>query len=139
MPERTPLKPFHFTAPNGIERFEVPSFGARMRLDTFLARYGESRSRSEWVRLIQSGAVTLDGRRVRPSDRIVPGQRVQYAPPELPQPKTLGHRGYDCAKVETQDALLYPDWQTWNLLAELAAIRARSGQAVLVVNWPVAH
>jgi hypothetical protein len=61
------------------------------------------------------------------------------APPALPQPKTLGHRGYDCAKVETQDAMLYPDWQTWNLLSELAAIRARSGQAVLVVNWPVAH
>jgi 23S rRNA pseudouridine1911/1915/1917 synthase len=48
-----------------------------MRLDAFLARFGEGRSRSEWQRLIERGAVTLDGRLVRPSDRVAAGQRVQ--------------------------------------------------------------
>ena len=32
------------------------------RLDAFLAKYGEGRSRSDWQRLIQQGAVTLDGK-----------------------------------------------------------------------------
>jgi 23S rRNA pseudouridine1911/1915/1917 synthase len=81
MPERRPLKPRHLLRPSGLEQIVVPSYGAQMRLDAFLAKYGESRSRSEWTRLIQSGAVTLDGRHVRPSDRVAAGQRVQYVPP----------------------------------------------------------
>jgi 23S rRNA pseudouridine1911/1915/1917 synthase len=92
MPERRPLRPRHLVRPNGMEQIDVPAFGARMRLDAFLARYGEGRSRSEWTRMIQSGAVTLDGRRVRPSDRVAEGQRVQFSPaiaqhpPEHPRP-----------------------------------------------------
>jgi len=80
MPERRPLRPRHQLRPNGLEQIEVPGYGARMRLDAFLARYGEGRSRSEWTRMIQAGAVTLDGRRVRPSDRVMEGQRVEFAP-----------------------------------------------------------
>ncbi len=80
MPERLPLKPRAVVRPNGTEQIDVPGYAARQRLDAFLARYGEGRSRSEWSRLIQNGAVTLDGRRVRPSDRVAEGQRVQYVP-----------------------------------------------------------
>jgi hypothetical protein len=61
------------------------------------------------------------------------------AAPALPQPKTAGHRAVDCAKVTRQDRLFFEDFQSWNLLGDLAAIRARSGQRVLVINWPVAH
>jgi lysophospholipase L1-like esterase len=61
------------------------------------------------------------------------------APPAPPQPKTAGRRPVDCAKVRRQDELFFRDFQVWNLLGDLAAIRARSGQRVLVVNWPVAH
>jgi len=77
MPERVPLKPRHISRPNGAEIIEVPSYGARLRLDAFLAKYGEGRSRTEWQRLIEDGSITLDGKRVRPSDRVAFGQKVQ--------------------------------------------------------------
>lgn len=80
MHERRPLKPRAFASPNGTEQIVVPPYAAHQRLDAFLARYGEGRSRTEWTKLIQAGAVTLDGRRVRPSDRVAEGQRVQFAP-----------------------------------------------------------
>src|SRR5436190_12664889 len=83
MPERVPLRPRHLTTPNGAEQIMVPPFGAKMRLDAFLARFGEGRSRTEWQRLIENGSVTLDGRRVRASDRVTEGQRVQLAPSTL--------------------------------------------------------
>ena len=47
MPERVPLRPRHVTRPNGAEQIEVPQFGANMRLDACLARFGEGRSRFE--------------------------------------------------------------------------------------------
>ena len=84
MPERLPLKPRHLLRPSGLEQIVVPGYGAQMRLDAFLARYGDTRSRSEWSKLIQTGAVTLDGRHVRPSDRVVEGQRIQYVPTGAP-------------------------------------------------------
>jgi 23S rRNA pseudouridine1911/1915/1917 synthase len=84
MPERIPLRPRHLTRPNGAEQIEVPPFGANMRLDAFLARYGEGRSRTEWRKLIDDGKVTLDNRRVRPSDRVLAGQRVQVVPASVP-------------------------------------------------------
>jgi 23S rRNA pseudouridine1911/1915/1917 synthase len=77
MPDRVPLHPPRYVAPNGVEQFEVPPYAARSRIDAFLARYGEGRSRSEWHRLIEQGVVTLDGRLVRPSDRVMPGQRIR--------------------------------------------------------------
>jgi len=80
MPERRPLKPRQLVRSNGTQQIEVPGFAAHQRLDAFLARYGEGRSRTEWSRLIQAGAVTLDGRRVRPSDRVAEGQRIQVVP-----------------------------------------------------------
>jgi 23S rRNA-/tRNA-specific pseudouridylate synthase len=76
MPERRPLRPRRVVRPNGTEQIDVPGYGAQMRLDAFLAR----------TRLIQAGAVTLDGRRVRPSDRVAEGQRVVYAPAATQNP-----------------------------------------------------
>lgn len=67
----------------------MPPYAARMRLDAFLARYGEGRSRSDWQRLIQAGRVTLDGRQVRPSDRIAAGQRVQVQAADTPSAPAL--------------------------------------------------
>lgn len=91
MPDRLPVKPPHMTRANGVELFEVPPYANRMRLDAFLGKYGEGRSRTEWVRMIDDGSVTVDGRRLRPGDRVMSGQRVQAVtrPPvqvERPQP-----------------------------------------------------
>jgi 23S rRNA pseudouridine1911/1915/1917 synthase len=88
MPERLPLKPRSTVQPNGVERIDVPAYAAHQRLDAFLAQYGKGRSRSEWVRLIQAGAVTLDGRKVRPSDRVMPGQQIQVAAAAAQSPRT---------------------------------------------------
>jgi 23S rRNA pseudouridine1911/1915/1917 synthase len=84
MSERRPLRPRHLITANGAEQIVVPPFGAGMRLDAFLARFAEGRSRTEWQRMIENGAITLDGRPVRPSDRVEGGQRVQVAPPTVP-------------------------------------------------------
>ena len=80
MPERQPLRPRRRSRSGGVEQVEVPSYAARQRLDAFLTRSIGGRSRSDWQRLLGLGAVTVDGRRVKPSDRVAPGQRVAIHP-----------------------------------------------------------
>ncbi len=90
MLERRPLKPRHVAHPTGNELIVVPAYAARQRLDAFLAKYGEGRSRSEWQRLIEAGTVTLDGKRARVSDRVSEGQRIQIvtaAPVAVQRPR----------------------------------------------------
>ncbi len=66
-------------------------------------------------------------------------RRVAALPPDR-MPK-LGRRQlqYDCEKTIQENALHYPDWQTWNMPAYLAHLRAETGAAVLLINWPIAH
>ena len=54
------------------------------RIDVFVARRLPDLSRSRVRRLLESGAVLLDGRPARPSHRLTTGQRVRVAvpPPE---------------------------------------------------------
>jgi 23S rRNA pseudouridine1911/1915/1917 synthase len=96
----------HIARPNGAEQIVVPGYGSRMRLDAFLARYGEGRSRTEWQRLIEDGAVTLDNRRVRPSDRLAEGQRIQVAPSNVPA-MPVTSRPRPAAEITLQ--ILYQD------------------------------
>jgi hypothetical protein len=49
MPERLPLKPVQVTRAGNVELIEVPPYANRMRLDAFLGKYGEGRSRTEWT------------------------------------------------------------------------------------------
>ncbi|MDP8923288.1 MAG: RluA family pseudouridine synthase, partial [Chloroflexota bacterium] len=79
-PARLPLKPRHIVREGGAEQFDVPAYASRQRIDAFLSKYAPDRSRSEWQRLIDAGAVTLDGRIARPSDRIETGQRIRVEP-----------------------------------------------------------
>jgi 23S rRNA pseudouridine1911/1915/1917 synthase len=89
MPERLPLHPNHVVRPNGAEQIDVPPYAAHVRIDAFLARYGEGRSRSDWQRLIQQGAVTLDGKIVRPSDRVLAGQRIRVQTAAVAVPRDI--------------------------------------------------
>jgi 23S rRNA pseudouridine1911/1915/1917 synthase len=59
----------------------VPPFVVGERLDGFLVRHGgeAERSRAEWQRLIGLEAVRLNGLPARPSQRVMPGDRVQIA------------------------------------------------------------
>ena len=107
MPERLPARPRHLTATNGAELIEVPGYGNRMRLDAFLARYAQGRSRTEWQKLIEDGAVTVDGRRFRAGDRIAEGQRVQVTPPNVPQLQTGPRRPRPAAEITL--SILYQD------------------------------
>jgi 23S rRNA pseudouridine1911/1915/1917 synthase len=57
--------------------FRVESAEAGMRLDAALAARGEAATRSEAQRLIDAGAVTVEGERRPKSHRLVEGQRVE--------------------------------------------------------------
>ena len=56
------------------------------RLDSFIARRAPQLSRSHAQRLINEGLVTLDGRRVRPSERVRAGAQVEVTVPPAEEP-----------------------------------------------------
>ena len=66
----------------------MPPFVIGERLDGFLVRHGgePDRSRAEWQRLIGLEAVRLNGLPARPSQRVMPGDRVQIAATRAPAP-----------------------------------------------------
>jgi len=55
---------------------------AAPRLDRFLAKHAPELSRSAAARLIRDGAVLLNGKAARASDRVAAGAEVQYSLPE---------------------------------------------------------
>jgi len=59
----------------------VPPEGAGRRLDRFLTERFPERSRSAIQRLIRDGLVTVDGRTVRPSEEVRPGETVEVRLP----------------------------------------------------------
>jgi len=63
------------------EVIEVAPFGRGMRLDAYLARYHPERSRAEWQRMIETGALTLAGRALKPSTRLLGGERLRLVKP----------------------------------------------------------
>lgn len=76
MPERDPVRPAQVVR-NGVQQIKVPPYAASERVDAFLTRHVGGRSRSDWQRLIGLGVVAVDGRQVKPSDRVVTGQWVE--------------------------------------------------------------
>jgi 23S rRNA pseudouridine1911/1915/1917 synthase len=58
-------------------RLEAAAQDAGLRLDAFLAQHGAARSRSAAQRLIDAGAVLVDGARRPKNHRIAPGQVVE--------------------------------------------------------------
>src|SRR5713226_6353216 len=66
----------------------VPPLAAGERLDSFLHRHSDERSRSEWQRLIGLEAIRLNGLPTKPGQRLTSGDRIQIVPvaPELDLP-----------------------------------------------------
>jgi 23S rRNA pseudouridine1911/1915/1917 synthase len=60
----------------------VPASAAGLRLDRFLASLPEVGSRAEADRLLESGAVTVDGEPRSRSDRLAGGEHVAFEAPE---------------------------------------------------------
>lgn len=58
------------------------------RLDVFVARRVPELSRTHGHRLIEEGLVTVDGRRIKPADRLNAGARVSVT---IPTPEPAGH------------------------------------------------
>ena len=52
-----------------------------LRIDVLLHRLGLTRSRSEAKTACEAGAVTLNGKKARPSDAVLPGARIEVRYP----------------------------------------------------------
>jgi 23S rRNA pseudouridine1911/1915/1917 synthase len=66
----------------------VPPLAAGERLDGFLHRFSDERSRTEWQRLIGLQAIRLNGLPTKPGQRLTSGDRIQIVPvaPDLDLP-----------------------------------------------------
>jgi 23S rRNA pseudouridine1911/1915/1917 synthase len=64
----------------------VPADAARERLDVHLARVAEIGSRAAAQRLIDAGAVTVDGARRAKRHLVAPGERIRVDAPPEPDP-----------------------------------------------------
>lgn len=71
------------------------------RLDAFLSRRGEGLSRSAAQKLIEAGAVRLNGRLPKKNDRLSPGDTVEY---DIPEPKEV-----DIAPKDIPLEIVYED------------------------------
>jgi 23S rRNA pseudouridine1911/1915/1917 synthase len=79
-----------------VYRFRVGPGDGRCRLDLYLHRVFKGRSRSYWKRMVERGAVEIEGRSPRGASRVGPGDRIAIQldrlgrsgrrPPELPEP-----------------------------------------------------
>lgn len=64
----------------------VPPGKARERLDVFLTHHVENATRSKVQQAIEDGYVSVDGKRVKPSHRVSPGEKIHVVIPKpLPQ------------------------------------------------------
>jgi GDSL-like Lipase/Acylhydrolase family len=69
---------------------------------------------------------------------VVLTQRIATLPPEAAPPAETGG-AYDCARTLSLAADRFRDWRDWSMPAYLASLRAHSGAAMLLINWPIAH
>lgn len=64
----------------------VPPGKSRERLDSYLARHLENATRSKVQQAIREGYVLVDGRTVRSSHRVSPGEKIHVTIPGTPPP-----------------------------------------------------
>ncbi|HEX2588892.1 MAG TPA: RluA family pseudouridine synthase [Gaiellales bacterium] len=91
-----------------MHELRVPEEAAGSRLDRFLAALDEVGSRAAAERLIESGAVTVDGTAARKSLRLSEGQRVSFPEPE-PATTALEPVDLDILVLYRDDHLLVVD------------------------------
>ena len=73
--------------------FEIEATESAERIDALLARSAEGLTRSAAQRLLEQGAVTLDGRPVKKNHKAAPGERFTVVLPEpeapVPEPEAI--------------------------------------------------
>ncbi len=84
-----------------VQTVAVATDEANIRLDRWFARHYPDLSRTFVQKLIRSGQVRVDGHRVKPSDRLVPGQTVRVPP--MPRKPDAGARQRSLSPVREAD------------------------------------
>lgn len=82
---------------------------AGLRLDTYLAKGSLAPSRSFAEKLIEAGSVLVNGRRSKPSYRLVAGDVVQVEVPESPRSAGIRAESIDLTVVYEDDDLIVID------------------------------
>ncbi|HEY1504352.1 MAG TPA: RluA family pseudouridine synthase [Stellaceae bacterium] len=70
---------------SGVQTLTVAPEDAEIRLDRWFKRHFPDLGHGRLEKLLRTGQIRLDGKRVEASDRITPGQRIRI-PPLLPAP-----------------------------------------------------
>ena len=89
-----------------MQRFTTVSAGENpKRLDVFLSTHTADLSRAAIQRLIEKGAVTVNGKRPKPSQKIKPGDEIAWDVPK-PEPLEIGGEPIPLDVLFEGDALL---------------------------------
>ena len=89
-----------------MQRFTTVSAGEHpKRLDVFLSTHTADLSRAAIQRLIEKGAVTVNGKRPKPSQKIKPGDEIAWDVPK-PEPLEIGGEPIPLDVLFEDDALL---------------------------------
>jgi 23S rRNA pseudouridine1911/1915/1917 synthase len=86
----------------------VPSGTRPIRIDAYVAAQGLVPSRAQAQRLLEAALVTVDGRAVRPSHKVRPGERIEARIP-APTPLALEPQDLPLDIVYEDDALAVVD------------------------------
>ena len=89
-----------------MQRFTTVSAGETpKRLDVFLSTHTADLSRAAIQRLIEKGAVTVNGKRPKPSQKVKPGDEIAWDVPK-PEPLEIGGEPIPLDVLFEDDALL---------------------------------
>lgn len=95
----------------GVQTLTVTADEADMRLDRFLTARFPQLPFTHIQRIVRKGELRVDGKRVKPNDRLLEGQSVRVPPLKIeeraPAPRSLKHGGDDLAFLKS--ITLYED------------------------------
>ncbi len=95
----------------GVQTLTVTADEADMRLDRFLTARFPQLPFTHIQRIVRKGELRVDGKRVKPNDRLIAGQSVRVPPLKIeeraPAPRSLKHGGDDLAFLKS--ITLYED------------------------------
>ncbi|MEZ4648505.1 MAG: RluA family pseudouridine synthase [Candidatus Eisenbacteria bacterium] len=83
----------------------VPDTVGEERLDRYLSSRFNYRTRTQWVAIIKSGRVQVNGAVVRPSQMLRPGVRIDYEPEPIAEPSV----SFEIGLLHEDDSLLAVD------------------------------
>lgn len=98
---------------SGVQTLTVAPEDAEIRLDRWFKRHFPALGHGRLEKLLRTGQIRLDGKRVEAGDRIVAGQRIRVPPlPAAPPPADAKPRHAEPSAADTrllQDRVLYRD------------------------------